>query len=518
MFKPLSKIENLIFLVVTLILLALNIYGSTFMLASYWPCLDKNMVVPFLISLLLSSTLLYIFRKVDVSKKTTIISIIVFSVIGLVFRLILNNSFSTYPASDQWQTLNHLNAIINNNDYGPLNKGNYFSIYPHLLLLVLPMYIPVKLFGYTAIGYYNLNAILIVISFMFITLFINKTTNNKTALFACILLNLFIPSYFLDFVIYGDVFSLFFISLALFLFAIRNNNISIVLAFLSIGLAYICRSNSIVWAVALFIAYLVFNKLSYKSIITLSLSLIVLITPKMLINNYFENKLQIDLNEYSLPTSSWIYTGTSYNLEGDAGIYNPFGLCALEASQYDSIKTNIIIKEGIKDNLKNFTNPKELALFLKRKIQNTWCDPDFETMGFVMPNSGYVVQQVVEEGYRIPVGTAPEGTTYTNKLGQFVYENFTKIRMIEKIYLFLILIISITVSFIRNKRNDFNIYSMFLQLNIIGFFILQLFMETKPRYVLISFIVMIVYAIYELSYLTTKTNVFGTQNNCCYRK
>lgn len=90
--------------------------------------------------------------------------------------------------------------------------------------------------------------------------------------------------------------------------------------------------------------------------------------------------------------------------------------------------------------------------------------------------------------------------------------------MIEKIYLFLILIISITASFIRNKRNDFNIYSMFLQLNIIGFFILQLFMETKPRYVLISFIVMIVYAIYELSYLTTKTNVFGTQNNCCYRK
>ena len=270
----LSKIENSIFLVVTLILLVLNIYGSTFMLASYWPCLDKNIIIPFLISLLLSGALLYIFNKAKASKKTTIIAIAVISIIGLIFRLILNNSFNAYPASDQWQTLNHLIAIINNNDYGPLNKGNYFSIYLHLLLLVLPMYIPVKLFGYTAIGYYNLNAILIVISFIFITLFINKTTNNKTALFAYILLNLFIPSYFLDFVIYGDVFSLFFISLALFLLTIKNN-ISIVLAFLSIGLAYICRSNSIVWAVALFIAYLVFKKLSYKSIITLSLSLIV---------------------------------------------------------------------------------------------------------------------------------------------------------------------------------------------------------------------------------------------------
>ena len=156
----------------------------------------------------------------------------------------------------------------------------------------------------------------------------------------------------------------------------------------------------------------------------------------MLINNYFENKLQIDLNEYSLPTSSWIYTGTSYNLEGDAGIYNPFRLYTLEANQYDNNKTNTIIKEGIKDNLKNLSNPKELALFLKRKIQNTWCDPGFETMGFVMPNSGYVVQQVVEEGYRIPVGTAPEGTTYTNKLGQFVYETSLKLEWLKKFICF----------------------------------------------------------------------------------
>ncbi len=69
------------------------------------------------------------------------------------------------------------------------------------------------------------------------------------------------------------------------------------------------------------------------------------------------------------------------------------------------------------------------------------------------------------------------------------------------IYMFIVLIISVFASFIRNKRNEFNKYVLFLQLNTVGFFLLQLFIETKPRYVLISFILMIVYASTELFYI-----------------
>lgn len=503
MFKVLSKIENLIFFIVVSIILILNIYGSIFMLASYWPCLDKNMLIPFIISILLTLALFYIYKKVQISDSAAIITIAIVSIIGIMLRLLLNTSFNTYPASDQWQTLDSLNAIINNKDYGSLDKGHYFSIYPHLLLLVLPMYIPVKLFGYNALSYYNLNAFIIVISFIFIALFISKIVNKKAALFTFIFLNLFIPSYFLDFVIYGDVFSLFFVSLALYVSTFKNAYISMVLSFLAIGFAYICRSNSIVWAIALAIAFLVFNKISFKSLIVLSISLVVLFMPKTIINSYYQHKLDINLNECALPTSSWIYTGTTYNLEGDAGIYNPFGLWTLESVDFNHDEANSIIKEGIKENISNLTNIKDLSLFLKRKIQNTWCDPDFETMSFVMPNSGYVVDQFVNEGYRIPVGTAPEDTTYTNVLGKFIYNNFVFIRILEKIYMFAILTISLIASVLRNKRNDFNKYSMFLQLNTIGFFLMQIFMETKPRYVLISFIMMMVYSIYELSYISS---------------
>lgn len=72
------------------------------------------------------------------------------------------------------------------------------------------------------------------------------------------------------------------------------------------------------------------------------------------------------------------------------------------------------------------------------------------------------------------------------------------------IYMFIVLIISVFASFIRNKRNEFNKYALFLQLNTVGFFLLQLFIETKPRYVLISFILVIVYAPTELFYISQK--------------
>lgn len=514
MFKVLSKIENIIFLLSLFVIIILNIYGSIFMLASYWPCLDKNMLIPFLISLLLIFSLIYLYNKINISKKKVLIISLIITFISISFRLYLNKSFNPYPTSDQWQMLSGLNTLINEKDFSPLDKYRYFGIYPHIALLYFPFYLPIKLFGYNAAPYYNLNAFLIVISFILLSLSIKNIKGLKEGFFTYLFLNLFIPSYFLDFVIYGDVVSLLFISSALYILSLKFNDF-IKLAFVSIciGFSYLGRTNSIVWIIALIIVIILYTIKPLNTVLAIAITSICFFSPKLLTETFLNSKANNNIYEHSLPTSSWIYTGTGYSIPGDAGIYNPFGLDTLFDNDCDPKKTDIIIKEAIKDNLSNLSNPKSMALFLKRKNENTWCDPDFESMGFVMPNSGYVVEQFVQEGYRIPVGTAQEDATYTNELGNFVYNNFMTIRFIEKIYLFVILIIPFVASIIRIKNNEYTKHSLFLQLNFVGFFLLQLFIETKPRYVLISFILMIVLAAHELSYIS---NVFGKsyKNHC----
>ena len=117
MFNVLSKIENIIFLFSLLIIIVLNIYGSIFMLASYWPCLDKNMFIPFVISLLLIITLIYFYNKFNISKNKAIVISLIVTLTSISFRLYLNKSFNVYPTSDQWQMLSGLNTLINENDF-----------------------------------------------------------------------------------------------------------------------------------------------------------------------------------------------------------------------------------------------------------------------------------------------------------------------------------------------------------------------------------------------------------------
>lgn len=517
MFNVLSKIENIIFLFSLLIIIVLNIYGSIFMLASYWPCLDKNMFIPFVISLLLMITLIYFYNKFNISKNKAIVISLIVTLTSISFRLYLNKSFNVYPTSDQWQMLSGLNTLINENDFSPLDKYRYFGIYPHIALLYFPLYLPIKLFKYNALPYYNLNAFAIQISFILLSLSIKNIKGLKEGFFTYLFLNLFIPSYFLNFVIYGDVISLFFISLALLILSINFNDfLKLILSSFCIGTSYLGRTNSIVWIIALVIVLILYTKKPLNTTLAIGISTICFISPKLFTESFLNNKANNNIYNYSLPTSSWIYTGTGYSIPGDAGIYNPFGLDTFFDNDCDHNKTDSIVKEAIKDNLYNLSNPKSMTLFLKRKNENTWCDPDFESMGFVMPNSGYVVEQFVEEGYRIPVGTAQEDATYTNKLGDFVYSNFMTIRLLEKIYLFIVLLIPFLTSIFRIKNNEYTKYSLFYQLNFVGFFLLQLFIETKPRYVLISFILMIVLAVYELPYLT---NEFHKQyKNHCHIK
>lgn len=119
----LSKIESIIFVLIVFIVLILNIYGSIFMLASYWACFDKNKVLMFILSLIIFIGVLSLYKRVNINKKRYLVITITLSLLSLTIRLILNRSFSAYPTGDQYQTILAINDIFNKGLYGSLNRG-----------------------------------------------------------------------------------------------------------------------------------------------------------------------------------------------------------------------------------------------------------------------------------------------------------------------------------------------------------------------------------------------------------
>jgi len=490
--KQLLKIENIIFICILMSIIVLNIYGSIFMLASYWCCLDKNKIVQFIIAIMISCLITFLYRRTTLARYKVIIVFIAINTISLIIRILVCKSFLTYPASDQWQLINALIGMANYNSADALNTGGYLNIYSNNALCYYLYYPFVKLIDTNYQLYYVLNAFLVQISFILLGLFVWKQKGEKASLLSSVVLNLFIPSYFMSFVVYGDIPSLVLISLGLFSFAfIKNSFLKYITLSLFIGLSYIARATSIVWIVAVLIVILLFEKEKIKKALLILLCVITFLLPSAVSKYSIEKEFNVDLDSNSMPVQAWIYIGTGYSIPGDAGIFNPLPLNTLSETNYNSNETARLLNSAIIENLTKLKNPKELVLFVKRKIQNTWTDPDFESMGFVMPNSGYNASDF-KNGYRIPVGTGPTETTYKNALGQFVYDNFQSIRNIEKIYLFIILLWLLYSSVLRCKKNKYDAISLFLELNLVGMFFLQLILETKPRYVFVSFVMVIV--------------------------
>lgn len=494
----LYRAENALFSMIVLIILILNIYASVFLVQGYHPAYFKNQILIFLFSLFLLFMIFSLIKKIKIPNERTLIFIVAINLIAFIIRIILNYSFSTGPTSDQAALLYSINDLVLADDYSPILKGGYLNIQSHLASFYYLFYIPMKIFEAHYQYYYHLNAILIQLSFLMLALSAYKLRGDKCAILVTILLNLFIPSYFLDFVIYGDVLSLFFVSLAITAgvyckrFWLKGILISIFLS-----LSYMSRATAIVWFIATIISMILFMKGNKKNLILVLVMVVCFLIPPNLSTALLNRKFNAELPMYSLPSNTWIKIGLSYNDNGDAGLYDSYSLDNLILTDYNKETVFELNMKKIIQQLDLYKNPIELLSFMKNKLCNTWIDPDFETMNYIMPDNGMTVEEF-KENQSLINGIGPENTKSVNLLGDFIYANFKMIRIVEKIFVFIILIVALSISFCEFKRKCYDRTSIFLELNLVGYFLLQLFMETKPRYVLISFILLIFYCGMEI--------------------
>lgn len=498
MYKLLETFRSfvkLIALLILTILLYLNITNITYIFAGIFPLITNQSITLAFVSMILVTAFFFITNKLNFTNKAIIISIIVMNLIAFLLRIILVLSFDVQPAGDMYAVVASGVEYFYFGDLKPFWPGGYVSNYVHQLGLLQLLSFMFKSFRFNYLPYYILNGMLIQLSILMLSSSVYRKYNPTSGLITTFLLNLFIPAYFMTFYIYGDVLALFALSSIVFMSTLEKSYwVKISLLFLLMTIAYISRSTSIVWMIAFSMITLISkSKVKNKLFIVLALVLAVVLPQKLLIT-YYNQKEQLNLGENSLPMSAWIAIGTDYSsIDNESpGFYNAKYLDYLIESKFDQSKSNEFNVLKIKNNLSDLIRDNKIFDFFNKKVKLTWTDPDFESMNSILPINYDVKPEDFNSNQAIRLGSGGPDTRYKNLIGEIIWDKMFLIRNLEKVYIISILLMSV-YTLIRNRKSN-SLSLFFFELLIVGFFIIMLILETKPRYTFVFMMFLITYS------------------------
>ena len=486
--KVCFNIINLLFVVIVTYFLFINIFYVNYMANEINAQIIKNPSFKVILLVLGLLILLFIIYKIINNLKgrsLKILSLILF-MMSMIFSFMVVSSFNTAPTSDQIAMIYSVYDAVFDNPHA-LDIGGYINIHAHQAGLFSFLFLPVKIFLENWHNYYIFNALLIQTSLILIYFSIKKLYGIKQSIFTYILFMIFIPIYFLSFVVYGEPFLVLILALTLFIYAF-NFKYGDYLYALLFGIGSMLRSNVIVLLIAFLIIKIlnIINNKNYKALISCVLCILIYLIPSNLNIVYLENKYDVQIGENSIPFENWLAIGLNYSRLGEPGIFDPFGYNTFVQSGYNKEISKEKYHEKIKESLNNFKDLAYTKNFFVRKSVLTWSDPDFEVMNYVFEN-----KHLDCVGINDISGNGPKEATYNNGLGKFVYDNFYNIRNYERGFNITIIAVGLLIA-ILNKQKDNLRY--FLELSLIGNFLLYLLIETKPRYVIIPFMFMILIA------------------------
>lgn len=495
-----------IFIIVVLFIIVLNINRSAMMLGEryiYWSY-DQWLYFLFGIIFLIITYQLYKLLPKTISKKTYIILLVIISILFLLFRIFLTQSFWLELSTDQAMFATQLRKIFTDNDLSPLKVGGYLNYLKHQFQLFILFKWIVNLIGfeYSSLRFYILNCFIITISIANLSYFVYKLRNEKIAVFTLVMLNLFIPINLLVAVVYGDLLQLLFFTICLVIYATNIKSITkYILMGCCLSLSYMARPASLIFVIALVLLIFFFEAHTLKKKVIYALIILnCFFFPRYLLNQYYISFYNIEEFE-SFPMYTWILNGITYNQYGYPGNYNSIPY-SVYSSTNDMELTNNMSKKIISENLNELKNMKYLYNFLKEKTYFTWTDPDFDTISYYFPNN-FGSEDLIEiyKENKVMIGCGLEHIGPLNSFGEYVYENWLMVRRYEKAYYFAILFLALLVSI--NKKIFANNENILMMMLFVGDFLLQLLLETRPRYVLIYFIVFIVFSCMNVENIET---------------
>ena len=489
-----KKIIYVLSIIILLIVSVFNLSHSTLTYSSWYPLIFRNNFYKtgFLFMLcLLFIVCLYYFVK-NIKQKVLLPTIIFINTISLIIKVTIILSFNNSPIADSWDIFNGVNTLLFTSDKGLLYIGNYFAMYPQQLGMVSILSPIAFLFKWDVNAYYYFQAFLTQITIVLLTLCSFKLKGLKVALVTTILLNLFIPNFFVPFLIYGDLYSYFFIALLYTFFLYTKNNESNVIkgiviftSLILISLAYLARISTIVYIIAFFIVYFLNKSLSKKYFIILALTLIFVFNAYPM-NMKLYNKGDVCLGEYEFPSNTWIRLGVSYSWfdQVTPGFHDQRIDWDFRSVGYNKLKMSEINSQVIIARLNQMFKTNEWINFYKKKIVILWTDPDFEMMSYIAPFKGEHLSNPGELQKVELHGSGATNLKTNNIFGEMIQKNYYPLRDFEKTFLYATLFIGLLVFVNREDESD---EKLFIRLLLIGFFALHLLIEIKSRYIFVFY-------------------------------
>lgn len=489
-----KKIIYVLSIIILLIVSVFNLSHSTLTYSSWYPLIFRNnfFKTGFLFMLcLLFIVCLYYFVK-NIKQKVLLPTIIFINTISIIIKVTIILSFNNSPIADSWDIFNGVNTLLFTSDKGLLYIGNYFAMYPQQLGMVSILSPIAFLFKWDVNAYYYFQAFLTQITIVLLTLCSFKLKGLKVALVTTILLNLFIPNFFVPFLIYGDLYSYFFIALLYTFFLYTKNNESNVIkgiviftSLILISLAYLARISTIVYIIAFFIVYFLNKSLSKKYFIILALTLIFVFNAYPM-NTKLYNKGDVCLGEYEFPSNTWIRLGVSYSWfdQVTPGFHDQRIDWDFRSVGYNKLKMSEINRQVIFARLNQMFKTNEWINFYKKKIVILWTDPDFEMMSYIAPFKGEHLSNPGELQKVELHGSGATNLKTNNIFGEMIQKNYYPLRDFEKTFLYATLFIGLLVFVNREDESD---EKLFIRLLLIGFFALHLLIEIKSRYIFVFY-------------------------------
>lgn len=494
-------------IIILIIIFIINIQYSSLTFSSWYPLIFSNSLLSSFAKILIGVILIIllgVFAKLN--KDKNLLRLVIFvNILTLIFRFLIINGFNNTPIADSWSVFNGVNTLFFTNDIQPLYIGNYFSLYPQQLGIVTILY-PLALFFRGNINlYYFTQVIMIQFIILLLTLSSNKLKGIKTAFVTTVLMNLFIPNYFISFLIYGDLYALLFLTIAFTLFVFYKNNsnflkvIFIIIGFLSLVFAYYARLSTNVFIIAIMLTMYLSTKINLKFILKSVLLISVILFPFTILTEFYNVK-DVELGKYSFPSNTWLRIGLGYSGFDNTtpGFHDNKTEEEFRINGYDVEKMSEINTQRINNQILSFRDWDFGFNFFKQKTIIMWTDPDFEMMTLIIPFKGSKIDNPKKTFYESNYGSGKIDLKPKNKFGEIITASYFIVRKYEKVFMFSIFILLIII-FIKSKKDDLLIN--FSRLLLIGFFLLHLIIEIKSRYVFVCINALIFFvSLYYLDY------------------
>ena len=481
------------------IIIYVNFFYTTYTYSSWYPLVFENGLISSALKIIIVLFLwiLIHFLSKKLNKVGIVIAIILINIVSLWLKYYVIKSFNNAPVADAWFIFDGTDVLHFTDNPAYLMKGMYFGMYPEQLGMTTLLWPIALMFRLDINAYYYSFAWMMQLSILMLTFGAYKIKNEISALWLSLIMNLFVPNLFVVFLIYGDLFSLFFISVAFLYYALfihsRKTQYEIVhftILLMMLALAYLARVSTNVILIAIGIVALVWGRSYIRTLGTVLLvSLVLLFTYPLNEKVYYHEKVY--LGEYSHPFNSWIRLGTGYSGfdQTTPGFHNYQVDVDLKNLGYSKEKMSQLNTNIIHNQVQTLFENGTFSDFFYEKIKISWTDPDFEMMTLILPYAGHSFEDPRTSSKTELYGSGAFNLTTNTPFGSWLTSHYYDIRKYEKVLYFGILI-SIFLSMFK-KRADLIDY--FFRLITIGFFLLQLLIEIKSRYVYVYMNVMLIY-------------------------